>query len=249
MQRTTNLNAVAVAVLASLVLSACGDDTGPGGDLSESEQQALVVALSQGGALGLNFSAPFALTTGLAQDADVGTLGTMLAWGGQTLVTLDEPGAEDDQTLVFTGVTGWSNLNAGNRTVDNAVWASVMSSTSSFPNQIDEAVMVDDQAFGGYWERSTSSQYFANPAEGQFTLATTSFNSPQECEDIPDLGAGISITECSFAVGTMTGDFDFVADKISGTGVATFTQANIAYDVPAVRLTITFAVEAAPAAE
>jgi hypothetical protein len=44
----------------------------------------------------------------------------------------------------------------------------------------------------------------------------------------------------------MTGDFDFVADRVSGTGVATYTQANIAYDVPAVRLTITFTVEDPP---
>ena len=235
------------AIMASLVLGACGDDdTGPGGDLSESEQQALVVALSQAGALSFNFAAPFALTTGLAQDAEVGSLGSMSAWGGQTLVTLDYPGTEDDQTLVFTGVTGWSNLNAGNETVDNATWAAVISSTSSFPNQIDEAAMVDEQAFGGYWERSTSSQYFANPAEGQFTLSTTSFNSAQDCEDIPDLGNGISITECSFAIGTMTGDFDFVADRISGTGVATYTQPNIAYDVPAVRVTITITVEDSP---
>ncbi|HEU4799645.1 MAG TPA: hypothetical protein VFS94_03345 [Gemmatimonadales bacterium] len=233
-------------VVATLALGACGDDdTGPGGDLSESEQQALVEALSQGGALSFNFAAPFALTTGLAQDAQVGSLGSMSAWGSQALVTLDYPGTEDDETLVFTGVTGWSNLNAGNRTVDNALWASVISSTSSFPNQIDEAVMVDEQAFGGYWERSTSSQYFANPAEGQFTLATTSFNSAQDC-DIPDLGNGIAITECTFAIGTMTGDFDFVADRISGTGVETYTQANIAYDVPAVRVTIAITVEDSP---
>ena len=240
----------APAIMASLALGACGDDdTGPGGDLNASEQQALVVALSQAGALSFNFAAPFALTAGLAQDAEVGSLGSMAAWGGQTLVTLDYPGTEDDQTLVFTGVTGWSNLNAGNKTVDNAVWASAIGSTSSFPNQIDEAVMVDDQAFAGYWERSTNSQYFANPAEGQFTLATTSFNAAQECDDIPDLDNGIAITECTFAIGTMTGDFDFVADRISGTGVATYTQANIAYNVPAVRVTITMTVEDSPAAQ
>jgi len=235
----------APAIVASLALGACGDDAGPGGDLSPSEQQALVTALAQGGALSFNYAAPFALTAGLAQDAEVGTLGTMSAWGSQTLVTLDFPGTDDDQTLVYTGVTGWSNLNAGNQTVDNAVWVSAISSTSSFPNQIDGAVMGEDQAYGGYYERSTSSRYWANPAEGQFTLATTSFNAPQDC-DIPALNNGISITECTYSIGTMTGDFDFVADRVSGTGVASYTQANIAYDVPAVRLTITFVVEASP---
>jgi hypothetical protein len=237
---------VAVPMMAALVLGACGDESGPGGDLSESEQQALVTALAQGGALGVNFAAPLALTTGLAQDAEIGTLGSMSAWGGQALVSLDYPGTEDDVTLTFTSVTGWSNLNAGNQTVDNAVWATVITE-GGFPSSINEAVMGTDQAFGGYWERSTSSQYWANTGEGQFTLATASFNSANDCDDLPDLGNGISITECSFAIGTITGDFDFVADKITGTGVETFTQPNIAFDVPAVRLTITFAVEASPA--
>lgn len=239
---------LAVPVMAALVLGACGGESGPGGDLSESEQQALVVALAQGGALGVNIAAPLALTTGLAQDAAIGTLGSMSAWGAQALVTLDYPGTEDDATLTFTSVTGWSNLNAGNQTVDNAVWATVITE-GGFPNLINEAIMGTDQAFGGYWERSTSSQYWSNPGEGQFTLSTTSFNSASECEDLPDLGNGISITECSYAIGTMTGDFDFVADKVTGTGVATFTQPNIAYDVPAVRLQITFAVEDLPPIE
>lgn len=236
----------AVPMMAALALGACGDESGPGGDLSESEQQALVTALAQSGALGLNYAVPFALTAGLAQGAEVGTLGSMSAWGSQALITADYPGVEDDQTLSYTSITGWSNLNAGNQTVDNAVWVVAASSTSSFPNQIDEAVMLDDQAFAGYWERATNSQYFVNPGEGQFTLATTSFNSPQDCENVPELGNGISITECTYAIGTMTGDFDFVADRITGTGVETFTQPNIAYDVPAVRLTITFAFEESP---
>ncbi len=247
MQRAFKMKMAVAVVMASLVLGACGDESGPGGDLSESEQEALVVALAQGGALGVNFTAPFALTTGLAQDADIGTLGTMSAWGGQTLVSFDYPGTEDDQTLVFTGVTGWSNLNAGNRTVDNALWASAISSTSSFPSQIDEAAVGEGDAFAGYWERSTTSQYWAS--EGQFTLATVSFNSAQDCENVPELGDGISITECSYSIGTMTGDFDFVADRVTGSGVTSYTQPSIAYDVPAVRLTMTFAFEDPPGLE
>lgn len=237
-----------LAIGAVLGMGACGDEGGSGGELDAEEQAALITALAEGGAFGFNFAAPLVLTSQLSQDADVGTLGDFAAIGGQSLLTVDFPGTENDETLVFTSVTGWTNLDAGARTVDTAVWASVISSTSSYPNSIDGAVMVDDDAFGGYWERSTGSRYLANSGEGQFTLSSASFGSANDCENLPNLGSGITITECSIATGTLQGDFDFVADRFAGTGVATFTQPNIAYDVPAARLTLTLTYSQAPVA-
>ena len=239
------------AIAAGLALSglvACGDDSGPGGSLDTEEQAALVVALTQAGAFQASIISPLALTSQLSQEAELGSLGTYTAIGGQALLTADYPGTENDETLVITSVTGWSNLNTGARTVDNAVWASALSFTSSFPNQLDGLVMIEEDAFGGYWERSTSSRYFAESGEGQFTLSGTSFGDPQDCDNIPSLGEGITVSECSIAIGTMQGDFDFVAARISGSGVDPFTQPNIAYDVPAARLTMTLTFEEAPAA-
>ena len=48
---------------------------------------------------------------------------------------------------------------------------------------------------------------------------------------------GVTVT-CSYSTGTMTGSFGFTADRLNGTGAATFDQAVTNFELPAVRVTI-----------
>lgn len=221
---------------ASALTAACGDDSGPGGELDEEEQAALLVALAEAGVF-TNLATPLAFGAQFGQSPEVGEMGDFSAFGNQLLVTLDFPGTEDDETLVFSSITGFTNLDAGASTVDNAIFAGAISSTSSFPNSIDEASIDQGDAFGGYYERSTTSRYIAN--DGQFSLTSATFGSTEDCENVPPETNGIEITSCTFSTGTMNGDFDFSSQRIAGSGVQTFTQPNLAYSVPAVRLTLT----------
>jgi hypothetical protein len=225
-----------VLVGASVLTAACGDDSGPGGELDEEEQAALLVALAEAGVF-TNFAAPLAFGAQFGQSPEIGEMGDFAAFGSQVLLTLDAPGTAEDETIVLSSITGWTNLDAGASTVDNAIFAGAIQTASSFPNTLVDELIGDGDAFGGYYERSTSSRYIAN--EGQFSLTSATFGSTEDCDNVPPETNGIEITACTFSTGTMNGNFDFSSQRVAGSGIQTFTQPNIAYSIPAVRLTIT----------
>src|SRR5918993_1090893 len=133
---------------AAAITAACGDDSGPGGELNEDEQAALLVALAEAGVFS-NFAAPLAFGAQFGQSAEIGELGDFSAFGSQVLLTLDLPGTGDDETVVLSSITGWTNLDAGASTVDNAIFAGVIQNSGSFPNTVTDVAIEDGDAVGG----------------------------------------------------------------------------------------------------
>ena len=221
------------ALGAIVMLGVCGDDNGPGsGKLDEQEQAALIQGLAAGGVLSGNAVLAFSPLLG---NTEVGSVGAFAAVASQIKLTV----IRDQGTDVFTvsGVTGWSGLNTSAGTVDSAFAVTVNTTDGTIPSTISAAIP-DDNALAFYFDGSTDSRY-APGTSGQFTLTRASFGSYQDCNQYEGEHNGVNVTECRYAVGTMTGNFDYVADRQTGTGADSHTQSNASYDLPAVQLLYT----------
>ena len=216
-----------------MAVSACGDDAGPGGDLTEEEAAALAQALTRA-AVPLG-SGHFALEPAL-NEAELGEFGGYTAIGTQVYLSELRPGGSS--TSRWIGVLGWKGFDAGAATVNEATGAFFIDFDSpAFVPSFDR-----DVSSGGVLAfarmESTASHYYP-VSSGRFTMATGSFEAPAECAVPPQLGPDADITECSIASGTMQGSLGYVVNRFSGAGPATFTQAQDVYDLPAVRLVLT----------
>ncbi len=229
---------LAMAAGCVLALGACGDDTGPGGDLDEQEQQALIQALATEGLLPPFALIPFGPMMG---EADLGTMGDFTAVGSQVKITLVD--GENTEVFVYTGITGWAGLDAGANTVDQAITVFQTSTGGTFPTTIDADIPGED-ASAFYFDRATDSHYLPGTG-GVFRMTSSSFGATEDCPDVPGNSGPIVISDCRIATGTMAGSFDFTASRIDGTGPETHTQANTSYDLPAVQLSITLDYSAA----
>lgn len=223
---------MAMAAGSVLALGACGDDNGPGGDLDEQEQAALIQALGTEGMLAPFAAIPFGPLLG---EAEIGTMGDFSAVASQVKITLIS--GETSETFVYTGVSGWQGLDAGANTVDQAITVFHTADGGTFPATID-ADIPGDAASAFYFDRATDSHYLPG-TDGVFSLTSASFGATSDCTDVPGNVGDVVIVDCRFATGTMAGSFDFVADRVDGTGAETHTQANTSYDLPAVQLSIT----------
>ena len=215
----------------AMFAAACGsDNNGPDGsvDLTEQQTAALTTALVTNGALGAAAAgfAPFALT----QLQSAGSFAGYDAVGVQVNYTVSSGGTS--QSGVFSSIIGWQGLNASAQTVDKIIAASQFSTGGTFPSTISGSF---DQSgtIGSYYDRSTASNYLAstgtfNVTGADFGTGTTNCNSSS---------GGVTVT-CSYSTGTMTGSFGFTADKLNGTGEATFDQAVTNFELPAIRVTI-----------
>lgn len=222
-----------LAALTAIAVGACGDGTGPGGDLTEEEAAALVQALTAAAApLG---SAHFALGP-IFNEAELGEFGGYTATATQVYLTEIRPG--NTATSRWIGLLGWNGFDVAAGTVNEATGAFFIDFDSpNFVTSFDR-----DAAAGGVLAfarvESTGSHYYP-VASGRFTMAAASFGPPADCAVPPDLGAGAEITECTISTGSMQGSLGYVVNRLSGTGPATFTQAQDVYDLPAVRLVLT----------
>lgn len=228
-------NLLTMAALgAVLALGACGDDNGPNGDsLNEQEQTALIQALTTEHAI---TDPGLIIAYGpLLGEAEVGTMGSYSAIASQVKFT-----AVTDEGTTFattTGVTGWTGLDADARTVASALSVFSLTNDGAIPTTVNAAIPDDAQAF--YFLANGDSHY-APGNSGRFVVSSSSFGAYQDCPNVPtNLPAGVSVTDCRFATGTMAGNFDFTADRVDGTGAESFTQSNLSYSLPAVQLLLT----------
>ena len=76
-------------------------------------------------------------------------------------------------------------------------------------------------------------------------MTGASFGATSDCPDVPGTVGAIVLSDCRVATGTMTGNFDFTANRVDGTGPEAHTQANTSFDLPAVQLSITLDYSAA----
>ena len=229
---------LAMAAACTLTLAACGDDNGPGGDLDEQEQAALIQALGTEGMIAPFAAIPFGPMLG---EADVGTMGEFSAVASQVKITLVS--GEGSETFVYTGITGWQGLDAGANTIEQALSLFHTEAGGTFPATID-ADIPGEGASAFFFDQATDSHYFPGEA-GVFRVTGASFGAASDCPDLPGNVGAVMLSDCRVATGTMTGSFDFTADRVDGTGPATHTQANTSFDLPAVQLSITLDYSAA----
>ncbi len=222
----------ALALISSLaVVAACGSDNGPGGGttLTTQETAALTAALTANGALGGEAAAfaPFALS----QLHESGSFAGYDAVGVQVNYTVTAAG--NTISGVLSSVVGWDGLNTSANTVDHILAASSFSTGGTFPSTV-AGTFGSTGVVGSYYERSTASNYVATT--GTFNVTSATFGSgTTNCNSS---AGGITVT-CSYTTGTMAGSLGFTANRLNGTGAATFNQSSQNFDLPAVRLTIT----------
>lgn len=221
-----------LTLAAALSLPACGSETGAGGgDLSDDEIAALVEALTTAG---IPMGADQFLLGPLLGGTELGTLGSGDAFGVQVDVTVLTGAGADSYRWI--GVVGWSGFEAGAESVDEAFGAMYLFSGASFPSSFDEDLENGNVLAWAYRADPRTNYY---PGEtGQFSLASSSFAAASDCEYAPALPSGVELVECLVSFGSMAGNLGFTADRISGTGPASFAFPATAYDLPAARLEI-----------
>ncbi|MBA2626566.1 MAG: hypothetical protein H0U85_00985 [Gemmatimonadales bacterium] len=228
-------------MLTCAALIGCGSDNGPGGTtLSTQERGALLGALEKAGLLetGAGAYANFVF----AQLRSYGTVSlagaTPAAFSATGLqIKLVVTGAPaDDNTFVASGLVGWTGLNIGTQTVDQAVSVGFFNhgAGADFPTSATASIG-SGNGDGSFYIRATNSTYIAT--DGELTLTSASFGGSSSCRDVPTV-PNIPYT-CRVSTGTMQGSFSFNATRERGTGAATFSQPLTTFDVPAVRITLT----------
>lgn len=221
----------------TMLVGACGDSNEAGGALDDQEQAALATALAQAGMLGFEGTTAFGALVG--QATDVGTMGEYSALASQAMITLnfeDEP----SETYVFSGLFGWTDLNAGANTVGSAIALQVFQDIDEFPSTIDETV--EGEVLARYFVGASNSQYLAS--DGEFTMNASGFGGFEDCPNLPEDNEFFSIVTCRYSFGTMNGSFSFEANRLTGSGPETFSQPSMDFDLPALRLEIEIDVSA-----
>jgi hypothetical protein len=241
----------AVTLGAVLMAGGCGDDGGPGGggDLSDSEKTALIAALTnaslEGGFGGL---AAFAVL----EIGEVGKLNpaasqavaravdeaVRLSASGIAATEYDAVGFAVDYVYDiggqsyegwFVGVVGWNGIT-GN-TVNELVVVYGIGIEGSPQGSVSGSIE-DFDAYAGY--ETGGVYYYGTTGDVNITssgFGGTSRNCSSEVE-------GFTF-ECTIRLGTMSGNFEFVASRLTGTG--TYTQAPVDFTgLPALRMSITY---------
>jgi hypothetical protein len=250
----TKFGAVAVGMAVAV---GCGDDgTGPeDGDLTTAEKAALAEALTESGALA---EVPFASFATVAVEfiGEIGTLDAGTAASAALTKAIENglrlgvahaaatsyegavgfivnveftSGSVTDQGY-FAGVVGWNGVNTATNTVDDLVVGAIYGEGVA-PSTISGTVGGSTQTtftIGSYWDGSVA--YYGT--SGAFTMNAGSFGGGTDCSGS---GGGFSF-ECSYAVGSASGDLDFEGES---TAQATYTQSPLAYSgLPILRMSI-----------
>jgi hypothetical protein len=240
----TKFGAVAVAMV---VAAGCGDDGSPsGGDLSQAEKTALANALATTEFGGLASyvvqvvgevgkldaaTATAAVNRALANAMSLSATGTLSAsYEGAVGIAIQF--TEDFQGEIFQGwfygVFGWNDINTSNNTVGEWVLVGGFGESGTLPSSASGTIE-DFDVFADY--SSNNVLYYGT--SGEASVSSSSFSGNTDCSASQQ---GITI-ECSYSVGQMNGNFEFVAMQATGTG--TYTQTPVQFtNLPALRMTL-----------
>lgn len=224
----------ALAALLACGAAACGDnELGPGSVLSRDEAESLTAALTAAGPpLG---NAAYTLAAAL-NGAELGSFAGYTAIATQVHVT--ELRDNGEAITRWIGVIGWNGYDESSETVAEATGVfHTLFASPPFPASFDQDV-TDGGLLAFARVESTGTHYYPI-ASGNFTMTSASFGTPVTCPDFPEPSGGGEVTFCTIAFGTMQGSAEYVVDRFSGTGTATFTLQSAAYDLPAAQLVIT----------
>ncbi len=137
----------------------------------------------------------------------------------------------------FTGVVGWIGLNIAPETADEAFTIGLEGEGLNVMTTGTGQVGQHTGSFGAialYIERANNAFYVGRT--GTFTIDDAAFGPPETCAT----EGGVSIViDCTVAVGTMGGSYDFDAELSGGTGPPTYSQPQTAFDLPAIRVQVT----------
>jgi len=238
-----------VALAATLAVVGCGDDgdtTDVNGDgsLTAGEKAALMEAITATGALTGPAAAyaPLALST----LSEVGTISTSqtavideaietgIKLAVSAVVSASYEGAVGVQIGYdirgdsgwFIGVIGWNGLDTQTRTVSELVTAYGYGDDSSTPpTNLQGPIGGDVLVKGSYWN---GMPYYA--MSGDVSITGASFSGSTDCS--------VLVYTCSYATGTMSGNFGFMAQALETTD--TYEQVPVSFSgLPAVSLTVT----------
>lgn len=224
-----------------MVLASCSDSNGPVDtiELTPDQPGALAVALVSHDALGpdgVGFAA-----YALSPVREAGIMGEYTAVGIQVNYhyTYTVPGVTHSGT--FSSIVGWQGLDPSAATVDRIIAATQFSNSSTFPDS-GSVAFGDGASLGSYVDGATGSGYTATSGGFRLTAATFA-GTPTSCDQ--QVLSPIPVT-CSYTTGTMTGSFDFTASRTSGGGALTFTQPTTSFELPAIRVTISYSCQCYP---
>jgi hypothetical protein len=140
-------------------------------------------------------------------------------------------------SATFTGVVAWDGFDNSRSpaTVDEVVVSGGMTETTTPVANGSHTIGGDNPGFAAYSNRTNTSDYIGT--SGAFNLTSATFGgSDVNCATY--FGQG-EVTSCMYRTGTMTGSFNFGADRISGSGPTTYAQSAVNFtSIPAVRITI-----------
>jgi len=240
----TKFGAVALAVA---MAAGCGDDNGTTQDLTTSEKQALVDALSTTEFGGL---AAFVVeVVGEIGTLDAGTVNAALTQALDGALSLSSVGSQspDYEGAVgiaiqfdynvqgeifqgwFYGVFGWNDINTANNSVGEWLLVGGAGDVGTLPSSTSGTV-TDGDVFMYYTVSDVP--YYA--LDGEASVSGSSFSGNTDCSTSQQ---GITV-DCSYAAGTMNGDFSFTAETLDGQ--TSYTQTPIVFsNLPAVRMILT----------
>jgi hypothetical protein len=241
-----------LAVVGAALLVACGDATGPDGDLSDEDKQAIVSILTSTSALAASPAAGFAAffldgldgfgpmtASAAAQVQSAVTEGLSLAVSQGAADAYDGFGfivdfsvSAQGETFAgwMAGIVGMADLDLDAGTVGELVSAYLMDLESATAPSSGTGEIGEGTAFATYYDGATN--FFGT--SGTVAVTSSSFGGGQT--DCGGSAQGVTVS-CSYSTGTMAGNFDFEAQAF--TGGTTYTQVPIAFSgLPAVRIAL-----------
>jgi hypothetical protein len=222
-----------------VTLAACGDATAPQ-PLDAAGKTALTTALTTSGALSATplAAVPAVLVNTLSSTGALATADNANAFDAVGVEIIYDVTSGGTHTVgTFSGVFGWTGLNASSNSVDALIEAVIATNTStpatgtvnvgpatSFP--VAEAL---------YASRTTSGTYTSYlGATGSVTVTAADFSGTNS-----DCAGGVAGLSCNVTSGTMSGSFAFGAAGITNPAL-TFQQPNTTFTtIPAVKIQIT----------
>jgi hypothetical protein len=237
-----------LAVALVITVGGCGDDGGPsGGALSSQEKQVLANALAQADdvtGLGGFAGSIVTLVEEVGKlDAAAGAafrraVNDAVRLSATRLAAASYDGVgfaiEYDYNIegqvfqgFFIGVVGWSGINVSANTVDELVMVGGFGEGSTLPSSASGTIE-DGDVFAIYWDGSTGFY-------GTSGSASASPNFSGSSTDCSSSSQGYTF-DCSYTTGSMSGDFDFVADDDTG---GSYEQTPISFSsLPSLRMSI-----------
>ena len=213
-------------------LASCAESTAPREptDLTTQQTAALAVTLLSNGAL--DSEAAIVVPFALSQLHEAGTIGEYSAVGVQ--VNYNYTIGTETHSGVISSIVGWRGLDASTQKL---IIATQKSNSSTFPTS-SKVTFDNDAGIGLHFDRATGSSYSAT--SGDFNLPAAAFGAGTMPCSPTQAYNGVLPATCNYTTGTMTGDFGFTASRATGTGAPTFTQPSTPFEIPAVRVTVSF---------